>query len=593
MAKLKLRLIITFFIVSGSLYNAQSQFRIYYTIVDSASHAEKIPLQDTFSTSISALSYLNNLHQYLQTKGFISASVDRIESDSFSAKAELFLGRAYKWAKIKTGEKDEEILSFIRWRENNFSNGSLQFSELQAWQQKIIDYLENNGHPFASVYLDSLGFIDNSVEAILKVERGPLYHIDSIRIYGDAKITNRFLQQYLSIPNRSVYNKGKLDAVDKKLALLPYVEMQKASDLNLLSTGSVLNVYLQSRKISQVNVLAGFLPNTDIGESKKFQFTVDANILLRNSFGAGETIGLNWQKLQPQSQRLNLLYEHPYVFKSLFGADFRFNMFRQDSAFLNIDMRLGATYNVGETEKATIFFLRRQSIINAINTQQVLITKILPAEGDVRSNNIGIDYGIYRTNSRLNPQKGNEFFVSASAGTKRIKKSNAILELKDPGNPSFSFASLYDTIKLKTYQLRIAAQAARFFPLGQQSTFKTGLQTGIYSSGNIFRNETFQLGGYRLLRGFDEESQYVSQFAVATLEYRYLIGQNSNFFAFIDAGWGKHLEKVNHTYIGTGLGLSFETKAGILNLALALGKRDDTEFNLRQSKVHIGFTNYF
>lgn len=469
----------------------------------------------------------------------------------------------------------------------------MQFSELQAWQQKIIDYLENNGHPFAKVYLDSFGLIDNNVEAILKVNRGPLYHIDSIRIYGDAKITNRFLQQYLSIPNRSVYNKSKLDAVDKKLALLPYVEMQKASDLSLLATGSVLNVYLKSRKISQVNVLAGFLPNADVGGGKKFQFTVDANILLRNSFGAGETIGLNWQKLQPQSQRLNLLYEHPYVFKSLFGADFRFNMFRQDSAFLNIDMRLGATYSVGETEKATIFFQRRQSIINAINTQQVLIAKILPAEGDVRSNNIGIDYGMYRTNSRLNPQKGNEFVVSASAGTKRIKKSNAILELKDPGNPLFSFASLYDTIKLKTYELRIAAQAAHFFPLGRQSTFKTGLQTGIYSSGNIFRNETFQLGGYRLLRGFDEESQYVSQFAVATLEYRYLIGQNSNFFAFIDGGWGKHLEKVNHTYIGTGLGLSFETKAGILNLALAFGKRDDTEFNLRQSKVHIGFTNYF
>jgi hypothetical protein len=64
---------------------------------------------------------------------------------------------------------------------------------------------------------------------------------------------------------------------------------------------------------------------------------------------------------------------------------------------------------------------------------------------------------------------------------------------------------------------------------------------------------------------------------------------------FTDAGLGKHIleEKQNHTYLGTGLGLSLETKAGIINLAGALGKRDDTEFNFRQFKIHIGFASYF
>jgi len=50
---------------------------------------------------------------------------------------------------------------------------------------------------------------------------------------------------------------------------------------------------------------------------------------------------------------------------------------------------------------------------------------------------------------------------------------------------------------------------------------------------------------------------------------------------------------VNYTYFGTGLGLAFETKAGIFNLAWAVGKRNDTELNLRQSKIHFGFVNYF
>ena len=104
-----------------------------------------------------------------------------------------------------------------------------------------------------------------------------------------------------------------------------------------------------------------------------------------------------------------------------------------------------------------------------------------------------------------------------------------------------------------------------------------------------------KVGGFKLLRGFDEESQFVSKYVVGTLEYRYLVGLNSAFFVFLDGGYGKHLQEENpdHTYLGTGLGLSFETKAGIINLAWALGKRNDTEFNLRQSKVHLGFASYF
>ena len=121
------------------------------------------------------------------------------------------------------------------------------------------------------------------------------------------------------------------------------------------------------------------------------------------------------------------------------------------------------------------------------------------------------------------------------------------------------------------------------------------MNAGIYQSANYFRNELFQIGGYKLMRGFDEESQFVSQYTLGSLEYRLRLSTNSYFFGFVDGGWGKHLLELqrNHSYFGTGLGLSFETKAGIINLAWAIGKRDDTELNLRQSKVHLGFASYF
>ena len=128
-------------------------------------------------------------------------------------------------------------------------------------------------------------------------------------------------------------------------------------------------------------------------------------------------------------------------------------------------------------------------------------------------------------------------------------------------------------------------------------SFKTAVNLGLYSSPTVFRNEVFQIGGYRLLRGFNEESIYATRYAVVTAEYRSLLSLNSYLFGFIDIGATQaKFQNVNaqNFFTGTGLGIAYETKAGLLNLSLAVGKRNDVPFNIRQaSKIHFGYVNYF
>jgi outer membrane protein assembly factor BamA len=436
------------------------------------------------------------------------------------------------------------------------------------------------------------------VWAKLKVNKGPRYKIDSIRIQGNAKISNDYLQRYLDIRNGSIFSKEKLVRISKRMRELSYVEEEHPSKLIWLGSGSILEMYLKQKRSSQVNVLIGFLPNNDQLSSKKVLITGEANINLKNALGSGETIGLNWQQLQVKSPRLNILYQHPYLFNSPVGLDFAFDMFRKDSTFLNVNLQLGAQYILNIHQSGKLFIQRFQTIVNGINTKAIVDNKRLPDEADVSSFNLGLDYEFNNTNYRLNPTTGNELRIITSAGTKKLKKNTQILELKDPGNPGFDFDRLYDTMKLKTYQFRIKATAAKYFPLGRQnkSTVKTAVNAGFFQSGNVFRNELFQIGGYTTVRGFDEESQYLSQFAIATVEYRLLLDQNSFFYILADGGWGRNNSQninVNYTYFGTGIGLAFDVKAGIFNLAWALGKRNDTKFNLRQSKIHIGFVSYF
>jgi outer membrane protein assembly factor BamA len=541
--------------------------------------------------------YLASLH----TSGYITASMDSMALGPKGGRVVLYIGEAYEWAILDADQVDPRVLLQAGWKPGAMQGKRLSFDEVGKVQERILRYYENHGHPFARVYLDSLS-IDNGgkVSGKLRADPGPLYHIDSIRVYGEVKINSIYLQRYLDIPNGSIYEAQKLDNISRKIRELTYLEETQPSTLSMLGTGSVINLYLRQKKSSQVNLVVGFLPNNDQLSSKKLLLTGEANILLRNAFGAGETVGLNWQQLQVKSPRLNLLYQHPYILQSPFGLDFNFEMFRKDSSFLNVQFQLGGTYSLNQNQAGKVFIQRSQTILSqgGIPVAQLIQTRRLPDIADVSSLNFGVEYEFNTTDYRFNPRTGMEWRGGMSIGTKRIKKNNEIVELKDPGDPSFDFETLYDDLKLKTYQLRFRLGGARYLPLGRQSTLKLGVQGGYFHSGNIFRNELFQVGGYRLLRGFDEESQYLKQFAIATVEYRllYVTGLNSFFYALLDGGVGQTLEMEglkNRTYFGTGLGLAFETGAGIFNLAWAIGKRDDTNLDLRKSKIHFGFVNYF
>jgi hypothetical protein len=222
---------------------------------------------------------------------------------------------------------------------------------------------------------------------------------------------------------------------------------------------------------------------------------------------------------------------------------------------------------------------------------------MLPADIDVGSGNVGIGYHFVNTNYRLNPRKGNELDITATAGIKKTTRNNNIVSLKDPSDPGFDFNSLYDSIKLKTYRIKLVASGAHYFPLGKSSTLKIATDLGILQSPQNFQNELFRIGGYQILRGFDEESIFANQYAVFTAEYRYLVGTNSYFFGFSDLGFTKtsyQITRYTNSFISGGVGLAFETKFGLLNLSYAIGKRNDVKFDIRNaSKIHFGYINYF
>ncbi|MBK8494953.1 MAG: BamA/TamA family outer membrane protein [Chitinophagaceae bacterium] len=551
-------------------------------------------LETGFASQALCSTYIHGLTSLLSSKGYPTASVDSVFETENNTTIHLFLGKQYQWIKLIPDGIEKAALDDSRFKEKDYSGKLLNIQQLLALQDRVLNYYEKNGYPFAAIFLDSIRLDDDKMEALLRANKGPIYHIDSIRVLGKAKISRKFLQHYLGIPNGSLYNKEKLEQVTKRMLELPYLQEVQPSDMTMLGTGSILNLYLAPKKSSQANFLIGFLPSTD--QSGKLQLTADVNLDLKNALNNGETILFKWQQLQPKSPRLNLGYQQPYIFNSGFGFDFFFDLFKKDSTFLQVNALAGLQYLLSANQSGKVFVQWQNSFLlgTGVDTNLVKATKKLPPNIDVTAINVGIDYEWNKTDYRLNPRTGNELKITAAVGIKNIKKNNEILGLQDP---NFDYASLYDSVKARSYQFRVKLGAAHYFPVGKQATVKAAVQGGLFISPSTFRNELFQIGGYKLLRGFSEESIYATQYAVLTAEYRYRLALNSFIFGFVDGGLVKNKYQsvdLNNNFIGIGLGMAFETKFGLLNISYAAGKRNDVKLNLREaSKIHFGYVNYF
>jgi outer membrane translocation and assembly module TamA len=576
---------------NGNLSSAYS-LSIHYK--DSIIVAELPSIKTSFADIQLLYEYVNALPKILSTKGYPIASIDSSWQIRDTLHINLYLGTKYNWVQLRTIGIEKNVLSKSGYNEKDFTDKPLNIAEVEIIKEKLLGIYANEGYPFALIYLDSVTIIENNISAALTVNKILLYKIDSIKNYGKLKLNPKFLQRYLNISNGSTYSYEKLLDVDRKLLDLPFADPVSVSSLDMLGSGAILNINVNTKKSSEASAIFGFLP--DANNTGKFQLTGDVNLDLKNVFGAGEGLLLKYQSLQPKSPRLNLGYEKPYIFNSPFGVSVLFEFFKKDSSFLQVNAQAGLQLNLSkyQTGKIIIQWQNNNVLQGGIDTNVIRQQKRLPDIIDVKSVNAGINYEYRNTNYKFNPIKGNEVNLNVLTGIKNIQKNSDVLSLK---SPTYNYESLYDSIKFKSYQLKVKLAAAHYFQLSKSSTFKAAINAGIYNSPNIFRNEVFQIGGYKLLRGFDEESIYATQYGVLTAEYRFLNGLNSYIFGFIDVGSTKTKYQSinsNNFFTSAGVGIVLQTKAGLLNLSLALGKRDDVSFNLRQaSKIHFGYINYF
>ncbi|MFI5149203.1 MAG: POTRA domain-containing protein [Bacteroidia bacterium] len=522
---------------------------------------------------------LNNFLKNLYDQAFLLASYDSIHSDSLQTNAWIRCGKKYTWARLGKGNVDEGLLNEIGFREKYFTGKPIHYAELRRMEEKLLRSCENNGYPFAEIRLDSIHISGDELFASLKLSKNKLVRIDSVVIKGNPKIAPVYIYSALGIKPGDLYNESRIAGIEARLREIPFVKSIKPYEVIFTDKSTTLYLYLDKKKASQLDGILGLAPDPLTG---KVTFTGDARIKLLNFFNRGDLIDLNWKKLPSQAQSLNLKLAYPYILSSPFGIAYTLNIFKKDTTYLDATQQVDLSYLISKGNVFKIFVNNKSSSL--LSTSGLMNITTLPVYADVNSLTYGLGFSSARLDYRLNPRKGYTFSIAAGAGDKTIRQNANV-------NPL-----VYENLKLKSTQYNADLLAEYYYNLKGRNVIKTALRGSFLSADNMFQNELFRIGGLQNLRGFDEESIYASTYGIFTLEYHYILDQNSYLFAFGDGSWYENSsinKYVHDNPFGVGAGITFDTKTGIFSISYAVGKQFDNPFSLKSGKINFGFLSLF
>lgn len=442
-------------------------------------------------------------------------------------------------------------------------------SLFKSFIDNIIKAYANNGYPFAKIFFTQEEIIAQQIQVQINVSSGKFYRFSDIIVKGDSSVSKETVQNIIGIKSGSIYDESKLANIDRILQQTSFFNMIKKSEVLFTETGVELYVYIENQKMSSMNGAVGLQPNP---QTQKLGLTGDVQIKLLNVFKKAELIDVNWRSIQTQTQALQAKLNYPFLFKSPFGIDLKFNLYKRDSTFLELKSYIGIQYSFKNSAQFKGFYQLSSSEILSKNPN---ISSSFSYLSPLKINSYGLSFQYKRLNYLPNPSKGFLLFCESSIGTRSIKNQNLVLE--------------------KSYVFKSAFQFVTYLPLTKRNIFKFGVNFESYNSSTIFHNERFRFGGLNSLRGFNEEELFASTKLISSLEYRFLLDKNSNAFIFYDQGIyeDQTLKYIRDIPYGIGVGISFGSKLGIFSVSYALGKQMNNPLEFRNGKIHFGYITYF
>lgn len=554
-----MRLLLFYSLLFLSRITYSQEYRLIYSFEDE--WKPKKALDSCFKTKGLATKYLTDLQNTFIDKGHFLFSIETNEETNQFQKVKLYLGPLFQEANLQLDSVEKVFL-----KRNGFTQESLKLTRngIKNYLNTISEIYLNSGYPFAKLQISESKFeTPTKLNGKLSVIRGEKYTWGDIIIKGDSSVFPSLIYNLSGIKSGKNYNESLLTEMEKEISFLPYIEQFRKPELLFYNQKVDVYLYLKSKPVSSINGALGLQPNP---ATQRMAFTGQLQLKLQNALKRAELFEMNWRSIQPGTQNLFIQTNVPYLFKTRFGIDGKFNFYKRDSSFLEIKSTVGVTYSLRNNFTLKGFYSFWSN--NTLNSSSTLLNYTSTA-----LNSYGISVNRKNLDYAPNPRKGSFLFVELALGNRKVRNIE---------KPELSAKG----------QLIIE----KYYPLAKRHILKLSGNWDWIFNDSTYANERIRFGGLNSLRGFNEEELFATSYLTSQIEYRFLLDKNSALFAFYNQAWyedNSTLKYVKDSPLGFGLGLSFGTKLGIFSVTYALGKQFSNSIQLNQGKIHIGYISFF
>jgi len=567
--------------------------------VDSVSNVLKLDVVDSlgevsksyrlFNDSLGIHNKLLYIKDSLINLGYLNPEIKSIDSSAIV----IEMGERYKWLDIRVSQKDKELLNNQDIYFDDWQGKYISPAMLSVMSSKILDYMDDNGYPFAYVNLDSILFIGkDSISTKLSINSNRRFYFDTIKVISKVDLSTKFLENYLEIKKNDVFSMKKVKSISEKISNLSFVELKKSPKIVFLGSEASVLLALKSRKVNRFDFLVGLLP--DKSGVSKFNLTGEIKTELVNRLGKGERLYFKYKNLSKGKQDLKLEVNYPYIMDMPFGFDSKFSIYINDKSYRDVKLDLGVQYLFKGMNYLKTYWSLFSSRLIGVDSTTILGTLRLPDKLDVQTNSIGLKLNYSTLDYKFNAKRGFNMILDGNIGQRKILKNQQIIKLS---NENIDFVNSYDSLKLTSYQFNIFADFSYYISLSRNLVFRLGnTMSWKKSEVDLYQNELYKIGGNKLLRGFDEESVFGDLYNVSSAEMRLLIDRNSFLFAFFDYATVHNPFQSSNIWdqpYGFGAGINFDTKGGVIKLSTAVGSQQNNPIDFKDVKIHIGYVSLF
>lgn len=518
--------------------------------------------------------------------GFAEFAIDAWEKHADSLRVWIHLGPLYILDSLHVDGLNETYAERAGITRLSRKRDPFYWPEIRGRLFLCLDEYQDQGYPFArfdSLRVDFRKAGDTMHTAVsYKMLPGMLVTLDSVLVLGDIREHDEFVRRLAGLFPGDIYDQSQIDQARRLLNGSVYFKNVKEPKVEFLSEDKAkVTLEMESRKSGKFDLLLGILPPRQAGEKVQFTGLVDIQ-LVSPLFRAGEALQFRFDKLPGTSQKMHLQYSHPYLFGSPIKVQGEFDLLKQDTLFQNRWGKMATSYSFSPNLSIRLYYKGKASSLLSTKAYELDSTRTPPVL-DARDRTYGLGFEFENLDYRFNPRKGVRISADVGIGSKKIVRNPRLAE------------SIYDGLKLTLPKREADFQIEWYRAFSKRLVLKLANRTYWLDQSQYFNNDMLQVGGSRSIRGFNENQFYANFLSLFTIETRFILEENSYLFVFSDYAY---LEDVTAPVTslrpwGLGLGMTYETKAGMLSLTYATGQVGQQSFQPARGRIHIGLINQF